>query len=582
MFIEKLSINDYRSFKKDYGPYEINLGKYLTCISGHNGIGKTSILAVLSNCGELKKRDGAHLNGQPFKGEYSQLIKGDKKFDSTGEKATLTFKEHDEDDIPDGNLSFRAAFQNHTIRSTKFVEDQDNSGLYHKKQTEKTSKRYRLIPVKTEKRDNERKIEWPTYYLGLSRLYPIGESDEIANKPLSLPQDIQKEFVDSYVRILSMNQAITSSNVVQTPDAKNKRGAALTTEEYGVLANSSGQDNLGQILLSVFSFEKLKQDRGENYNGGLLLIDELDATLHPFAQAQLYDFLKEKSKQIGLQIVFTTHSLSLIKHMYSDGSINDYNTARRLVYLTNSRGRVEIKTNPTMAYIENDLKLEYGKPTAGMSKIPLLVEDEVARLLLQVILEHYKLQPYLKENDASISALEICKLIRAYPEYFYRSIIILDGDMSNEDNASNIRRTLSGSEFVFGQNDTGVNRRKVLCLPGAEPMETELWNMMKGFEESDSFFYESGVEDLQISKRSFIVAVEANFDENKKPLENHKEWYATAPESIQKLMMMRWVQENLNQCNKFVKEFIDLYNDVGKFHGLDKLKISKDALKESS
>ena len=45
------------------------------------------------------------------------------------------------------------------------------------------------------------------------------------------------------------------------------------------------------------------------------LIDELDATMHPAAQIRLLNVLYEEAKLLNLQIVFTTHSLSLNKRI---------------------------------------------------------------------------------------------------------------------------------------------------------------------------------------------------------------------------------------------------------------------------
>ena len=91
IFIKKITIHDFRAFsgKNQDGSskiYEIELGEHITCISGHNGIGKSTILAMLSNCGELKKQDGILLNGDQFSGEYSSIIKYDKEYDNGAQR----------------------------------------------------------------------------------------------------------------------------------------------------------------------------------------------------------------------------------------------------------------------------------------------------------------------------------------------------------------------------------------------------------------------------------------------------------------------------------------------------------------
>ena len=46
----------------------------------------------------------------------------------------------------------------------------------------------------------------------------------------------------------------------------------------------------------------------------ILLIDELDATLHPSLQFKLLDLFNQYSHDYKIQIFITTHSLSLIEH----------------------------------------------------------------------------------------------------------------------------------------------------------------------------------------------------------------------------------------------------------------------------
>ena len=149
--------------------------------------------------------------------------------------------------------------------------------------------------------------------MGLSRLYPVGEGT--AAKATALEKSISDELLLLHSNILNINYSsnsnIDSINIKET--GKGKSG--VNTIDYPSTSNSSGQDNVGQILLTLLSFKKLKQENPEKDNGGILLIDELDATVHPAAQKKLFDYLYKTSLELDLQIVFTTHSLSLINHV---------------------------------------------------------------------------------------------------------------------------------------------------------------------------------------------------------------------------------------------------------------------------
>ena len=51
---KKIHINDFRLFQNQ----TILLGKYVTVLSGRNSTGKSTILGMIANSGELKKKDG--------------------------------------------------------------------------------------------------------------------------------------------------------------------------------------------------------------------------------------------------------------------------------------------------------------------------------------------------------------------------------------------------------------------------------------------------------------------------------------------------------------------------------------------
>ena len=272
MYISKLDIKNFRAFE---GEYSFEFVKGVNCLSGHNATGKSTILAILSNCGELKKKDGEQLNGKAFKGEYSQLIKGDITKDKTGDVCKLYF-----DDLPKFNED----------KSNPFVKELSFRATY-----QLNNERYRLIPKKIKNiRETEKKLNWPVIYLGLSRLFPVGESESLTQTLIKTEYD--EEISNKHREILSSKDDYLSLVNVDT-DVTQKRGVGFDTEKYSYKANSSGQDNLGQILLAVYSFENLKKTY-EYYSGGLLLIDELDATLHPAAQNRLLDFLVNKSQHI--------------------------------------------------------------------------------------------------------------------------------------------------------------------------------------------------------------------------------------------------------------------------------------------
>ena len=311
MKITSISIKEFRAFQEEF---KLQLGDYITCISGQNGIGKSTILAILSNCCELKSSIATHLNGSAFRGDFKDIIIGDENYDSPGEKVIINFKDlpkSTKDDIYVESLIFRTTFQ----KVGSNVKDK---------------KRFRLIPKKQETRQTEQKIKHPSYYLGLSRLFPIGESKQTGTYKKQIPSS--NELISLHEQIMNQKYGedahATSLSIREYP----KKKLGIKNTKFSPIANSSGQDNLSQIILTILSFKELKNNYSKDYHGGLVLIDELDATLHPAAQMKLFDYLFQQAKELDLQIVFTTHSLSLLEHI-SDYQQKEKRNQIKIAYL---------------------------------------------------------------------------------------------------------------------------------------------------------------------------------------------------------------------------------------------------------
>ena len=353
MRISQIEIEHFRAFQEKF---TMRFSPNLTAISGQNGIGKSTILAILANTSQLSPALGHHLNGSSFHGEFSDLIIYDPEFDTSGDKVNVHFQ-----DIPDKpnyvkSLKYRASIQKNTstkvhykpyknVISYETIFPDGTSRKHWKKYFVQEStipdfKRYRLIPKSVENKRNTQKLSWPVYYLGLSRLYPTGEEPNAKMKKFNISKEIEQNLLAVHTHILGENfdKSTASFEDVKLEDFK-KAKTGIKTNNFSATSNSSGQDNLGQILLTVKSFELLKQQQGTEYIGGLLLIDEIDATLHPAAQQRLIEYLYQKSVELNLQIIFTTHSYTLLAYLknFRKSKIEKENRSSILVnYLTAS------------------------------------------------------------------------------------------------------------------------------------------------------------------------------------------------------------------------------------------------------
>lgn len=560
MYISKLDIKNFRAFE---GEYSFEFVKGVNCLSGHNATGKSTILAILSNCGELKKKDGEQLNGKAFRGEYSQLIKGDINKDKTGDVCKLYFE-----DLPKFNedksnpfvneLSFRATYQNRkmTKRVEKLIDPDKNLYEITKKDIILNSERYRLIPKKIKNvRETEKKLNWPIIYLGLSRLFPVGESESLART--SIETEYDEEISNKHREILSSNDNYLSLVNVDT-DVTQKRGVGVDTEKYSYKANSSGQDNLGQILLALYSFENLKKTY-EYYSGGLLLIDELDATLHPAAQNRLLDFIVEKSQELELQIFFTTHSQTLLEHI---NKRNDRVSKLQKIsnhYLNNSRGSIELKIDPPTKFVKNNLQETYSGMLSS-NRIVIITEDDVGRWFLNKILEKnkFKYGSNIFMPDIFIGWTELIKLIRNDYSTFKNHLIFLDPDLSCKDNRAQLNNLVSGTEY---RNHINKDNGNIFFVELDKNIEMVFYDFLFSLNQNDKFFYDPYIEDIGLSYNSLRNAGPNTnpYNNKEKELDKIKAWFKDN-KYIVDVAFNYWYETEKNKIDAFYKKFNTAFN----------------------
>lgn len=162
--------------------------------------------------------------------------------------------------------------------------------------------------------------------------------------------------------------------------------------------------------MSMLSFRRLKQTR-EAWTGGLLLIDEIDATLHPAAQKRLIDLLVKEAKVNDIQVVVTTHSSDLLKHICTKTVHNNdsRNNDIELYYFTNANRRLDLKRNPDYSTIENDLLVE--SMLQNSNKVKIYSEDAENRWFIKKLVPEYL--PYVDILDVTIGCdqLLVCILV---------------------------------------------------------------------------------------------------------------------------------------------------------------------------
>ena len=342
MKIKSISFGDipFRMFRN----LTINISERLTVIAGHNGIGKSTLLGLIANGSELKSSEGKTLLKRSFQAQLHELFYLDIARDYVKKSAdkpyfTLTYSEQGKEDLTKICNVSKHSDKKQGIERLKVVPRGEQEG-------------WNVGP--------SAKVPIPTMFLSMSRMLPNGEYQSSLNSELSKAlSDEDKLYIREKFKAIIDNKVVDSDHITKQELKGTTKRSLLPEFEHSTRTISLGQDSLGVIITALASFAKLKREN-PNYNGGILLIDEIDAGFHPRAQIKLIQLIKKEAKSLNLQIIMTSHSLTIIQEVLK---IND-ETARSgrnidsVVYIEDKEAEWFFKK---MLEIENfDSKLSYG------------------------------------------------------------------------------------------------------------------------------------------------------------------------------------------------------------------------------
>jgi AAA15 family ATPase/GTPase len=502
--IEKFRMIQDQSFK---------LGDNLTAIIGQNGTMKSTLLGMIA---------------EPFRFEEPKSYDG-KPYKTIDEK-NFQLKFSDAFKFSDGPKGLERAGE-HIWTATI------DSAIYQKGV-------YRAITIprtNTEKNDirtwsgegkgkDEKHVQLPVIYLSLKRLVPIGEEKSIKHNPIDLTKEEREWFEKYHKKILLLQHEMKDAEFVRS---NNKATLGFVTDKYDSLTNSSGQDNIGKILMSILSFSRLKQQLGNDYKGGLLLIDEIDATLYPAAQKKLIEALMKFSHDYILQIVFTTHSTDTVEVLYDPRYCNQC----KVLYLDARDNVVQIYQNLPLRHVLAHLRAEVVDDS--QSKINLFTEDKVARFFVKKLVPREMIKS-LNFVNISLGHGQLNNLRKAGFRDFVSGIIIYDGDV-------NVSRKDYKSE-------------NSLTLPGKYAPEEVFYRFLKSLTENDKFW---GNMPGEYSKQICFSGYEACSDPD---INQVKTWFANQERYFGQgcaKLITRWKEDNQEEVIQFQRSFMKAFQAVG-------------------
>lgn len=352
------------------GNINIQFADRLTLIAGHNGIGKSTILGLVANTFGFTERGGPQSYfGEPFYANIERIV-------------YLALTEVAEAQKDTASAPVVTACINGTEVKKRCAMTQRGQW-----------KRARVVPRTVDKAEDDAvgqdaKVPLPTIYLGMKRLASVGEADEkeVASTKLDMHADdsaLMVDFVGAVIHGTELNTDVTH----QTIKGSKKRTAQPGYKTHHALAVSMGQDSLGSIATALASFNRLKRDMGDDYPGGLLVIDEMDAGFHPHAIGRLVKSLKAYANRLDLQVIATTHSPRLIEAIHPDGDGNA-RAPDSVVYLLDTK-RPRLAPDQSLRAILSDMAMIPDDEKPSKQPKPTLAvyfeDDEAAQFCASLI-----------------------------------------------------------------------------------------------------------------------------------------------------------------------------------------------------
>jgi len=228
---------------------------------------------------------------------------------------------------------------------------------------------------------------------------------------------------------LKNNKVLSEDIVNEISKIMNKKYSSIRVIEHSfytkfmektIFVSSNGMEYseafAGSGEFAVISLVKSIMEAPEK---SLIILDEPESSLHPAAQKNLMLFLAEQVKQNKHQVVFATHSPALIENLPAK--------AINVLYELDD-GTIDIQSNvfPEKAFYHIG---------ASFSKKTIIVEDELAKCLIQKMLKDYGEEEMVDIKVSPGGEAQIKKISIVNNAVFQDTknvLYILDGDQKKE------------------------------------------------------------------------------------------------------------------------------------------------------
>ena len=493
--VDGIEIDNFRKFTNQH----MNLAKNITVVSGRNGTLKSTLMGLIFHPFRTDKID---VHGHQMTTRFNNV------FNMSVEKDNANYKYSLKLNIDDGLLLKEPV--------NFYLQDSD--------------KRHRIVPSGRNAGDGF--FYLPSIYINLKRLYPLVSSGKIKQDKIEYSEEEKRFIADFYEKVL-LRDDFKSFTSFETDGVK-KNTFGPSNSFYDIETISSGEDNLSSFVHALVSMKRIYDKSDRNKLTGLLAIDEFEASLHPIAQSNLFNFLLNFSNKYRVQIIMNTHSLYLIQHILSQEKYFEDNYVK-LNFITNrfqADNKLTIVENPNYKYAVTELTLKESDELNNLLKIKILCEDNTAISYIKKIIKSRKIlslcnfECTVNIDNAGTSWGLLQGLGKNYPSILHEtnSILIFDGDLTHEE-----LKLDTLNEYLIIPSSLNL------------PLEKEIVNYILNLPGEDEFFKKYNRE------KEFF---KQQFKEHSIPLKPNN--IKDTPTSLYK----KWAIANKQDFNKYTTHFI--------------------------
>ena len=270
--------------------------------------------------------------------------------------------------------------------------------------------------------------------------------------------------------VLSMSRLKTEAEAIPLNASQINFAEQMLPFRYTTVVNlSSGSKNMLFAKHDGAGYSELHMSAGERailhlskaiaqLKNALILIDEVEAGLHPWVQQVLMLQLQQLALRNDLQIIVTTHSPVVLD------TVPQY--AR--IFLDRDEQTGQVSVQPSYRdLIQNAL---YGQSRETLN---LLCEDAVAESILHgvfdTLLARGNIRPETVRVGRDTGAQEFPAHAKAFKKFdqLGNLVFVLDGDQKSKETANEIKA------------EAGANAPPVLFLPGSDAPEVWVWDRLR-------------------------------------------------------------------------------------------------------